>query len=94
MSYKVLIRNNATGEVVESTQPYEWDDGNLFWWSEGNFSCDCNRELQFCRAKDIDEPDRDANRCGEERFTVIKAILPDGTEVEIDGEELEKLGER
>lgn len=67
----VFIRNNETGEIVSYDD--EWcffDDGkfNKFIWEEGNYACDCNRELFFYRAKNIEEPED--TECGEERFSV------------------------
>lgn len=67
----VFIRNNETGEIVSYDD--EWcffEDGkfNDFTWEEGNYACDCNRELFFYRAKNIEEPEE--AKCGEERFSV------------------------
>jgi len=33
----------------------EWNY-NEFWWREGNASCDCNRELFFCNARNEEDP--------------------------------------
>src|SRR5690349_4077922 len=64
------IRRNSDGQVRASKEP--WDYYGDFIWSEGNFSCDCNRYLFWCRAGDDseDEDDEDAGRCGDERFSV------------------------
>lgn len=41
-----------------------------FAWTEGNYGCDCNRELFFCRAADEDEPDEP--ECGDAvRFKML-----------------------
>lgn len=67
----VLIRNNKTGEVVIYEDYGYFDEYGSFHdfiWSEGNYSCDCNRALFFYRAKDMPDPeDRD---CGEELYSV------------------------
>ncbi len=90
MKYSVDIRNNATGEVRTCSQrDLAWNDSSVFWWTEGNMSCDCNRELEFVRAggpgPDDDPRWNDLDtECGFERFTVIRAILEDGTVVPID----------
>ncbi len=59
--YVVHILDRSTGDRATSPQPYEWvkPDGytDEYWWSEGNFSCDCNRALEFWRAKGKDEDD-------------------------------------
>jgi len=77
MKYSVVMRNNETDEV--RTIP-AWDldwDGSIFWWTEGNAGCDCNRgHLWFGNYEERD--------CGSKRFTVIKAILENGDEVVID----------
>ena len=82
MTYKVAIRNNATGEVrIQEQEGLEWRDSSLFWWTrrEGNFGCDCNRAQVFaCDA----EPDNET--CGYTRFTVLYAELADGSRIPID----------
>lgn len=64
-----LICDMETGEQRKYQIPGAEDDLlNLeYMWAEGNYSCDCNRHLFFCRAGG--EPDADPN-CGESRFFV------------------------
>lgn len=81
-SYDVLIRHNSTGEVRKSHQDLEWRKGSHWWWTEGNFGCDCNRKLEFQRAGGVELADCES--CGQKAYTVIKAIFPDGTELAID----------
>ena len=81
--YTVHIRRNSTGETREVSIDYEFfKNGNsdLFWWTDGNFSCDCNRADVFNTGNAVveDVP------CGYTEFTVLKVVLPDGTEIEID----------
>jgi len=80
MAYTVRIRNNQTGEIRQS-RPYDFEFSH-FWWTDGNFGCDCNRQLEFWRAGNEDETG-DAP-CGEGRFTVIEAVLEDGSTIQID----------
>lgn len=66
------IRRNADGVVRDYTMDSNWYEGSegdsSFLWGDGNFACDCNRNLFFCRAADEDEPlDR---HCGSDRFSV------------------------
>lgn len=88
--YKVAIRNNATGEVAIAEIGLDWkfpseeDSGDIFWWTEGNMGCDCNRELEWRRAKDEEIPDDFDYECGDGRFSVLYAELPDGERVSID----------
>jgi len=81
--YHVLIRRNATGETrrVFMALPWYGDGGSLYWWTDGNFGCDCNRALTFYRE---DEAPEDEIDCGDTRFTVLQAELPDGRIVQID----------
>ena len=58
-------------------------EGIEFMFTEGNYSCDCNRRLFLARAHQQDDPgDGEDNPCGDtmilERLT---AIRPDGSEV-------------
>ena len=68
------IRNNETGEIREYSDEVWWDFNepyddypNDFIWSEGNYSCDCNRCLFFQRAKNENEDDC---KCGDELYSV------------------------
>jgi hypothetical protein len=84
MRYKVEIKNNETGEVrTRDMRDILWHEYSDWWWTEGNFGCDCNRHLEFERAAGT-EPDFDSAACGHEKYTAIKAILQDGTEILLD----------
>lgn len=91
MSYQVAIRQNATGEIrMHEIDFTDWGkpDGytDLFWWTDGNFGCDCNRKASFYNVG-IDEPGMDFP-CGHEAYSVLYAILPDGKKILIDEVEL------
>lgn len=71
------IRNNKTGEV----RKYETDellvDGavhpDTHVWEEGNYSCDCNREIFFGRANGVDvgvEVDYNVKSCTSGLYSV------------------------
>jgi hypothetical protein len=81
MSYKVAIRKNETGEIRFSTVNWEWSDGDMYWWTEGNFGCDCNREDRWNLAGG-DVPK--SNKCSDSKFSALYVELPDGTKIEID----------
>ena len=85
MNYRVLLRKNSTGEVRE-IDGGEWHEASEFLWTEGNFSCDCNRAILFERAvgKEIDD---DESVCGYTAYTAIKAFRADGVEIKLDGAE-------
>ena len=63
---KCAITDTETGEtrIYEDEYPY-----NDFLWTEGNYSCDCNRGLFFERAGGR-EPDPHEHMCGFSRFTI------------------------
>jgi hypothetical protein len=87
--YRVAIRNNQTGEVrIREYPTWDWDDHQFNFWTTGNFSCDCNRALEWLRADGEDETAewKDATPCGHTRFTVLYAEMPDGSQTVIDEE--------
>lgn len=82
MSYQVSILDTKTGERRLCRMDVDWhveDDGtpNLFWWTEGNFGCDCNRSLVY---DENGEPTDHGERCsdGYSRFVVEYFIDPSG----------------
>lgn len=89
MPYSVWIRDRKTNETVRCEMPYEWykdDSDDEFWWSEGNFGCDCNRLLTFERAKGNDPEMGKDDKCHYDdfpdgRFQVVSIKLPNGKEV-------------
>jgi len=58
----------------------------VFQYTDGNYSCDCNRRAFLARANQEDEPEGDDDVCGD-TFTLKKltAIRPDGSEVALWG---------
>ena len=78
--YSVVIRKNETGELRLRHVDLDWEDGSYWFWTEGNFGCDCNRELEWLRAcGEEDDETWDKVECGHYRYSVIYAILPDNT---------------
>lgn len=73
-------------EDEDGSQYIDGDDPSFFWWSEGNFSCDCNRARflpddlfeQLPKGDDPNNPDDPS--CGE--LILIDKIEP------IEGEDL------
>lgn len=82
--YKVAIRDNQTGETKVVEQAIEWFSHSHFFWTDGNFGCDCNRHDVFYGHSE--EEDEDEIPCGHERFTVLYAELPSGERITIDEE--------
>ena len=89
MSYHVTIRDTTTGETRISREFKEdWDpDKSHWWWTEGNYGCDCNRQLEFIRAEGREPTVEEWNTAcndSQNRFVVRHAILKDGSTVLID----------
>jgi hypothetical protein len=84
VSYIAVIQRVADGEIRRYPMKNDWleiRDGiehtDWSWWADGNYGCDCNRELSFWRAGG--EPDDADTECGHSRFKVLAFELPDGT---------------
>jgi len=89
MTYHVALRLNSTGEIRMCEVSWPWREGDLVWWTDGNFGCDCNRELEWIRAggrEPTDDEWEDSARCGETKYTALYAELPDGTRITLDSE--------
>ena len=78
MKIDVKLRKNDTNEEFVYHDPFDYQDKEgcsattsiRYGWLEGNDSCDCNRELFYCRTKGTPEPDDP--KCGDEkRFSLI-----------------------
>lgn len=89
MGYLILIRNNATGEERWRSCEFPWDDASEFWWTEGNMGCDCNLFAEFARAAGEEPEGDDWGRCGDVRYTPIRADV-DGRIVPLDSASLEQ----
>lgn len=84
MAYQVEITDTVRGETrLAKMDDLDWHSASDYWWTEGNFCCDCNRGDVWTRAGG-EEPGENDYPCGYERFHVAHAILEDGTLVKID----------
>ncbi len=92
--YIAVIVNNETGETRQSKQKAYDNDIDIesleYMWGEGNWSCDCNRHLEFERVKkryynpdDID--------CGDVKYSVPHLIV-DGENIQIDDSKVGAVG--
>ncbi len=79
MKAKVSILNTKTGE----TRVYEEPDWCEYAWSEGNYSCDCNRNIYFDRVGGEERKDLSSYTChtANNVFRVTRIVLEDGTKV-------------
>jgi hypothetical protein len=79
----VEIKDTGTGETRRyRDESFEPDDASEFMWTEGNYSCDCNRSLFFAWA--ANEADPEPADCGGTRYLAIRAICDTGAIVELD----------
>jgi len=85
MKYKVAIKNNETQEIRIVLMDVEWMDSSYYWWNEGNYSCDCNRHLEFERVKD---PNYDISneelKCSEGKYAVLYFEFEDGQKMKFE----------
>lgn len=77
----IYIKNVELGEIRKIKDDYLCifelgDDPSLYWWEDGNGSCDCNRGREFYRSNGIEADPK----CGHESF-LIKIINPKTSEV-------------
>ena len=77
MKYIATIIDTVTGKTLTSEHDYPYDDeDSLRWyWTDGNWSCDCNRGADF-DVVDIS--------CGGSRFQVPFLTLENGEKIYID----------
>lgn len=82
MGHRIAIRENATGLV--RFHPESEPVFNEFIWTEGNYSCDCNRHLLFQWAGG--EEDGVEQPCGEDAYTALYVEFEDGSRTLIEAE--------
>lgn len=79
----VYIRDVDTGYagiyLTESGPDWDGESPNTFIWSEGNFSCDCNRSIFLHSALGLDEPKN--LECGERRYAIDAIVRTDTHEI-------------
>ena len=63
------ITKVSTGETRQHIA-YDWDHRTEFLWTEGNYSCDCNRALLFARLRNEDETEAWEQECGEKAYII------------------------
>ncbi len=96
LSYNVLIYDVQWDEVCPRHFSDSWygpgeGEDYEFWWSDGNFSCDCNRALQCGYSRGLDYGEI-PTFCGERWYRILSIITSDGEYVY--WEEDPRYGER
>lgn len=79
----VTLRDTVTGATATHHHP-----ASLYWWAEGNGSCDCNRSRPF-----LSEDEWDAKECNPGLRYVVVDFTPDVPGMEKD-EALRWMNER
>ena len=77
--YFATIMKMDTGEIRKRKQELAWKEGSHWWWTEGNFGCDCNREWEFQRAGNEELTPHEKLQCGSKRYKVLQFDFPDGS---------------
>lgn len=75
MSYKVTLRRLSDGLEKTIVDDLDWHDSSLYWWSEGNMGCDCNRASTF---GDVDLSQDIEVECSTSKYLLIKIELSTG----------------
>lgn len=89
MGYQVAILHVASGEVRMDQINLNWNN-DVFWWTEGNMSCDCNLHREWHRAGGpgpADDPHWNnlSIDCSDGLYRALYALLPSGERVELMG---------
>lgn len=79
IEYRFEVRRNSDGKIVAGDD--EWTHGPAeemrhaieFYWSDGNFGCDCNRSIRF-----EGKYTEGRHPCGDTAYAV-RLTLKDGT---------------
>lgn len=76
--YSVNIKNNSTSEVRKVDFNLPWNnDSSHFLWTQGNYSCDCNKHLFFSNSEED-------FKCGDDVYSIVDITLDDGSLIKID----------
>jgi hypothetical protein len=65
----VILERVSDGQRANHAYEGPWSDTEDFMWSDGNFGCDCNRQIFFERALGL-EPSVDP-ACGDSAYRVV-----------------------
>lgn len=84
---RAILYDPATGATGEYEYEGEYSDGFdegslLYIWTEGNYSCDCNRSLFLYGLENTDPPDRAKLHCGE--TIQLISLSWDGRELDLE----------
>lgn len=69
LKYRATIKDTVTGVIVTHINTFEHDEDTLkFYWTEGNFCCDCNRSTVF-------KMELGFVKCGGSRFQLLDLVV-------------------
>lgn len=76
--YAVVICDQQTGYRRRCEMGgIVWNESGPYWWTDGNFGCDCNLGATFAEGKPVNRRDYDC--CGNARYTIEAFIFDPGT---------------
>jgi hypothetical protein len=83
---KVLVLHQEAGNSWTQRDPEDPYGSLIFWWTDGNAGCDCNRAIWLNHEYNLDLPEE----CGE-TITLLKLVI-DGKDMGIseDGDKNDK----
>ncbi len=73
---RMRLQDTQTGVIVEVEAKYtcaDHEDLGEFMWTDGNYSCDCNRALFHARARGVPDPSETDLVCGDTRYKLYDA---------------------
>lgn len=74
MDYIARIKRLSDG-LIREVRKSDWQNSSGFWWTDGNYGCDCNRDLEFMHA--ADEQSQEDASCGDMKKYVVQIVLDD-----------------
>ncbi len=86
LQYRALLKRTEDGlerwtDWADSTHP----DSLIYFWTDGNYGCDCNRYLEFERAGNVPEDEIQGEpECGETLYELVTLELNDGRKMNSD----------
>ena len=66
----IEIMRVSDGATRRYHDPSAWEDYSEYMWSDGNYSCDCNRSLFFARATGGEVGLEESEDCGNASYRV------------------------
>lgn len=88
--YEVEIRRERDGLVRRvSGEGWTWNEASVYYWTEGNMSCEDNLAVAFgdsWMSKEVDRSRRGRHRCHSDppRYSAVRFVLATGRVVDVE----------